>query len=207
MGRPGDRNWRDYVGLAQWWDKQAALQFTVLVEHGLRGHHKLCDVGCGSLRAGRLFIPYLDEGCYCGIEPEQWLVEDGIKYHVGSDLVGLRHPRFITGRRDFPVDEFGVQFDYVLAQSVLTHTGHDLARLMIVHSAAALAPGGKILATWQKGSRNFEGCGWQYPQNVSYTSDFMEAIGTGAGLCFEYKQVTVQGLKSTWGIWERDGVC
>lgn len=198
----GDRNWREFVGPADRWDKQAAMQFTTLVCFGLRGHHRLCDVGCGSLRAGRLFIPYLDRDCYYGIEPEEWLVNEGLWNHVGEDLERLRHPDFITGRHDFPIGEWGVAFNYILAQSVLTHADPDQVRLFLAQSGAALAPGGIILATWAEG-KDFTGTGWQYPRSVYYSDTFMRMAGEAAGLRFEQHHNSVLGLKGNWGVWRK----
>lgn len=203
MGKPGDRTWKDYVGPAAWWDKQAAHQFTLLVKQGLRGHHRLCDVGCGSLRAGRLFIPYLDRDRYYGIEPEHWLLEDGIRLHVGEDLVAQRQPRFITGRRDFPLQAFSVEFDFVLAQSIFTHAASKQIKICLRNAADCLAPDGQILANWQLGPIDSNLEEWCYPGCVDYTPNFMRAAGKAAGL----KLVTIRhealGLPSLWGIWRK----
>jgi hypothetical protein len=203
MGKPGDLNWKDYVGPAERWDTQAAHQFTLLVKHGLRGRHRLCDVGCGSLRAGRLFIPYLDLQCYYGIEPEGWLLEEGIKHHVGYSQVAIREPRFITSRRDFPLQEFRVKFDYVLAQSIFTHATQDQVKLCLCNAAECLAPGGQILATWQKGPKDSERGEWRYPGCVSYTTDFMHAAGKAAGLKLVTEHHGALGLRGLWGTWRR----
>ncbi len=199
----GDRNWREYVGPAGRWDSQAAMQFTTLVGFGLREKHRLCDVGCGSLRAGRLFIPYLEAGSYFGIEPEAWLVEDGLRLHVGEDLVGLRSPQFIVGRRDFPIQAFGVDFNFILAQSVLTHATQEQVHEFLGNAAAALAPGGIILATWAKGNADANPKEWQYPQCVGYTNRFMDLAGVAAGLQFSEYHNKVLDLVGCWGVWRK----
>jgi len=53
------------------YDLLRALQFRLLCALGLREHHSVLDVGCGSLRAGRLPITYLAPGRYFGIEPNR----------------------------------------------------------------------------------------------------------------------------------------
>ena len=55
-------DYREYVGTSERYDIGGAIQFNLLTTLGLREHHRLLDVGCGSLRAGRLFIPYLLKG-------------------------------------------------------------------------------------------------------------------------------------------------
>ncbi len=86
---PGE-NYDDYVGPAEEYDFMGASQFRLLCTLGLRSKHKLLDFGCGSLRAGRLFLTYLNEGCYYGVEPNRWLIEDAIKFQVGEDLIRIK---------------------------------------------------------------------------------------------------------------------
>jgi hypothetical protein len=160
-------------------------------------------VGCGSLRAGRLFIPYLDRGCYFGIEPERWLLLDGISLHVGAGLRIRREPRFITGRRDFPLQEFGVQFDYVLAQSIFTHAAPEQVKQCLRNAAESVAPDGQILANWQEGPKDSELREWRYPGCVNYTTDFMHTTGKACGLKLVTTQHEALGLPGRWGIWKQ----
>lgn len=50
------------------WLKLGQLQFDYLVRHGLQPGDRMLEIGCGNLRAGRLFIGYLDPGNYYGID-------------------------------------------------------------------------------------------------------------------------------------------
>ena len=50
------------------WIKIGQLQFDYLVGHGLKPGDRMLEIGCGNLRAGRLFIDYLDAGNYYGID-------------------------------------------------------------------------------------------------------------------------------------------
>jgi len=68
---PDSNNYRAYVGPVEKYDLVAANQFNLLTMLGLRENHFLLDVGCGSLRGGRLFIPYLLPHHYFGIEPNE----------------------------------------------------------------------------------------------------------------------------------------
>src|SRR5207247_1444352 len=92
--KPGDPHYRAYVGPPEDYDLIAAMTFNLLTTLGLRQHHSLLDVGCGSLRIGRLLIPYLNRGKYFGVEPNKWLVEEGIKRELGEDLVQIKYPTF-----------------------------------------------------------------------------------------------------------------
>ena len=83
--QPGDHHYRAFVDFPERYDLGAALQFGLLTALGLREDHALLDIGCGSLRAGRLFIVYLRPGRYVGIEPEQWLLDEGIRQELGQE--------------------------------------------------------------------------------------------------------------------------
>src|SRR5947209_17329648 len=116
---PGDSHYRAYVGPPQDYDLIAAMTFNLLTTAGLRQHHKLIDVGCGSLRAGRLFIPYLNSGNYIGVEPNEWLVNEAIKHEIGEDLIRIKAPSFIFKSTLSATDP--VQADYAVAQSIFSH--------------------------------------------------------------------------------------
>jgi hypothetical protein len=60
----GSRDYRAYIGPTSRYDFMGASQFRLATTLGLRSGHKLLDFGCGSLRAGKLFIPYLETGNY-----------------------------------------------------------------------------------------------------------------------------------------------
>src|ERR1700677_2151158 len=52
----------------QEWLAVGEMQFDYLIAHGLRPGMRLLDIGCGTPRAGRLFIDYLDPGDYYGTD-------------------------------------------------------------------------------------------------------------------------------------------
>jgi hypothetical protein len=58
--QPGDAHYRAFVGLPDGNDLAAGFSSTCSGLE-LREDHSLLDIGCGSLRAGRLFIPLVDE--------------------------------------------------------------------------------------------------------------------------------------------------
>ena len=87
-----DRDYRGYVGGC--FDTIGAHQLEIAIKFGLRQNHTLLDIGCGSLRAGRFFIMYLNVGNYCGIEPNRWLVDEGIKKEIGEGFLNFKKPKF-----------------------------------------------------------------------------------------------------------------
>jgi len=123
---PGDAHYRAYVGPPEDYDLIAATTFNLLTTIGLRQHHTLLDVGCGSLRVGRLLIPYLNRSNYAGIEPNAWLIEEGITREIGRDMVEIKRPRFLTADSPEILRTAGSSFDFAVAQSIFSHCGPDL---------------------------------------------------------------------------------
>jgi SAM-dependent methyltransferase len=166
----GAGHYTAYVGPPSQYDAMGATQFRLLTTLGLREHHRLLDFGCGSLRAGRLLIPYLLPGNYYGIEPNTWLIEDVIAREVGTDQIRLKRPVF-RANADFNSDGFGVRFDFILAQSIFSHAGGDLIARALAGFHRNLADGGLALATFIEaapGVADFTGDGWIYPGAVEY---------------------------------------
>lgn len=186
--KPGDRHYRAYVGPPENYDLLSAIQFCLLTRLGLRDHHHVLDVGCGSLRAGRLLIPYLLPHRYCGLEPEAWLIEAGIEREIGRDLVRLKQPRF-AHNRDFDFTVFERRFDFIMAQSVLTHAGRGQVHRCFASAAECLAPAGIFAVTYIRGREDHNGEGWVYPNLTRYTGRFMDNAIRAAGL---------QSIKLAW---------
>lgn len=151
------------------------MQFNLLTYLGLREHHHLLDIGCGSLRAGRLFIPYLLPGRYYGLEPEQWLLREGIRKETGEDLIRLKAPTF-RHDHDFRLTAFGQTFDYILANSIFSHATQEQVTVCLQEAAKVLNPSGIFAATFLRGESNYNGSEWVYPECVTYTLDFMQSI-------------------------------
>src|SRR6201984_1211682 len=123
--KPGDSHYRAFVGPPEDYDLIAAMTFNLLTTLGLRQHHSLLDVGCGSLRIGRLLIPYLNRRKYFGVEPNEWLVEEGIKRELGQALLQIKCPAFFFSDSPETVTQAKVAFDFALAQSIFSHCGLD----------------------------------------------------------------------------------
>jgi SAM-dependent methyltransferase len=180
---PGSRHYRAFVGYPATYDIIAAMQFNLLTFLGLREHHRLLDVGCGSLRAGRLFVPYLRKGHYFGIEPEEWLVREGIERETGQDLVHLKDPQFAF-RSDYMLSCFGVQFDFILAQSIFSHAGASDIEFCLSEAAACLAPGGMVVASFVLDRADYDRDEWVYPTCVGYRDATIRQLARSCGLDF-----------------------
>lgn len=177
----GAHHYRAYVGPPDKYDLVAAMQFNFLTHLGLREFHYLLDVGCSSLRAGRLFIPYLSPGHYYGIEPEAWLIEEGIKNELGRAILEIKQPVF-SYDANFDCLHFNRKFDFVVAQSVFSHASQSQIRECLLNIEKCLQPDGVMAATFVKGNVDHEGEESVYPECVKYTVEQITRLATAAGL-------------------------
>jgi cyclopropane fatty-acyl-phospholipid synthase-like methyltransferase len=175
---------RQFVGPGDLYDASGALQFSLLALLGLREEHRLLDIGCGSLRAGRLFITYLQPDRYFGIEPERWLVEAAIRAEIGQALVDLKRPTFAY-RDDFRLTVFGESFDFLLAASVFTHAALHQIRTCLREARQVMGPSALLLASAACGASDYEGDTWVYPEAVTYTLQRLQAVAAEEGLTCE----------------------
>lgn len=173
--------YRAHIGHVEFYDLLSAIQFNLLTALGLREGHSLLDIGCGSLRAGRLFIPYLAAGNYFGIEALPWLVQEGIDKEIGASMVGLKRPTFRYDE-DFSLGAFGRRFDFILAQSIFSHTSQTQIRRCMSEAKRTLKPGGLLVATYFEASTNYEGNHWA--AKTFYTRERMRELVEEQGLEF-----------------------
>lgn len=179
----GDQHYRAYVGIPENYDIIAGMTFSLLVALGLRQHHHLLDIGCGSLRIGRLLIPYLNCGGYSGIEPNGWLIDEGIQHEIGRDLVSIKRPNLYVddSARILPADAV---YDFALAQSIFTHAGLDLVKSWLGGITSHLRDTGVLAASFIAGETDYVESDWVYPDCVPHRADTLERLGKEAGLRF-----------------------
>lgn len=173
-------DYREYVGTSERYDIGGAIQFNLLTTLGLREHHRLLDVGCGSLRAGRLFIPYLLKGRHYGIEPQTWLLDQGIKNQIGQDLIAIKQPAF-NHNAQFDLTVFDVEFDFVLTHSIFSHAPEPMIRTCLAGAQQVMHKDGMFIAAFLRGNTNYEGNDWIYPGLVTYSRERMVELGQEAG--------------------------
>lgn len=180
MAKVGEHDYRAFVGPPDQYDLMGASQFALLCTLGLRESHRLLDVGCGSLRGGRLFVMYLAAGGYTGLEPNSWLVEEAIEKHLGEGLVALKQPTFVHND-SFDVSGHG-SFDFVVAQSIASHTGPSMTRDLFAAVSGALAPAGVAAITFLHDREDCTEEGWRYPGTVRYRRATIERWLGATGL-------------------------
>ncbi len=187
--------YREFVGSPDKFDLIAAWQFNLLAVLGLREHHFLLDLGCGSLRSGRLLIPYLLPGRYFGIEPERWLIEGVIKNELGEDMVRIKRPVF-SDNNDFTLSIFNREFDFILAYSVFSHASQQQIRRCLSEAKRVMTSTSIFVATFIKGEEDYAGSEWVYPECVTYTVEHMISLVEEQG--FICKLIDWPSTIQTW---------
>jgi energy-coupling factor transporter ATP-binding protein EcfA2 len=129
------------------WRETGLWQFEFLRQHGLEPHHRVLDVGCGSLATAVHLLPYLEEDHYWGFERNRALLEAGI-------MVELPHAGIPPERGRFAVaDMFDLRntpgpFDFVTTQTGFAYLPfNDVARC-IASVVRRLRDSGRFYAAW-----------------------------------------------------------
>jgi SAM-dependent methyltransferase len=169
------------LGSAENYDLMGRDQFEMLKFWGMREDHYLLDIGCGSLSGGRFAIGFLAPGHYFGIEPQQWLIDEGLRREVGPGVIAAKRPQF-SNDAAFNLSVFGRQFDFMVAHSILTHTSQTQMRQLLAAAARAMSPGAIFLATYLQGDTDYTGADWIYPGVSFYTFATIEALAREYGL-------------------------
>ncbi|WP_084960052.1 class I SAM-dependent methyltransferase [Thermoactinospora rubra] len=124
-GAVGSHSHKRWLALGQ-------LQFDYLVEHGLKPEHRMLEIGCGNLRAGRLFIDYLHTGNYYGIDISPDILFEAQatleRYGLAAKLPHLTPVRDL--RLGFLPDD---HFDVVHAHSVFSHSPLEVIEECFAH--------------------------------------------------------------------------
>ncbi len=192
--KPGDNHYRAYVGPVKDYDLISAMVMNLLTGAGVRAHHSVLDVGCGSLRIGRMLIPYLNTGNYIGVEPNKWLVMDGIRHETGRDIIDMKRPHFIFS--DSIATARLSNIDFAIAQSVFSHTSAFLFAQWLRELSAALAPTGCLFATVITADQDSGEEGWVYPGCVSFSHQTIENLAKEAG--FVVHELVHWHPRQTW---------
>ncbi len=131
------------------WLRIGQMQFDYLVKHGLKPDMRMLEIGCGNLRAGRLFIDYLDSGNYYGtdISPDILLAA----YQTVSEYGLQRKLPYLTLVRDLRLEFLpDDHFDVVHAHSVFSHSPLPVIEECLRHVGRIMVPGGMFDFTFDR---------------------------------------------------------
>jgi ubiquinone/menaquinone biosynthesis C-methylase UbiE len=123
------------------WLKLGQMQFDYLVSHGLKPGMRMLEIGCGNLRAGRLFIDHLDAGDYYGIDISPDILLAAQRTLAETGLQGrLPHLTLVSDLKlAFLPSEY---FDVVHAHSVFSHSPVEVIEECLAHVGRVMKPGG-----------------------------------------------------------------
>ena len=199
----GSDHYRAYVGPPKRYGTLALLQMSLLSALAIEETDKVLDFGCGSLRLGRSLIPFLHTGNYYGIDPNGWLMEEGFKYETGNDLRTVKHPK-LSEDAAFDCGVFNERFDFIMAQSIITHAGADNTRKLIETAGRALVDDGIFVLSYLKGDEDTELTTkpWTYPFNVPYPESWLKGVCEENGLV--WRELEWHHPGATWAAITRD---
>ncbi|MFF7855875.1 methyltransferase [Streptomyces sp. NPDC007904] len=123
------------------WARIGRMQYDYLVRHGLRPHHRMLEIGCGNLRAGRLFIAHLEPGHYYGIDISPHILLAAQDTLVREGLQDKLPHLTLTDDLTFAFLP-DAHFDVVHAHSVFSHSPRHVIEECFAHVGRVLAPGG-----------------------------------------------------------------
>lgn len=173
-------NHRADVGPEGRYDILGAAQFSLLYHLGLREHHKVLDVGCGSLRVGRLLIAYLTQGHYVGIEPRKGVVEDGVEHEASQGLIDLKQAEFHFDD-SFDLTVAGQGFDVILLHSIFSHAAPWQISTSLGAAKEILKERGLVAATFVSGGTDYQGQSWLWDRTCEYRPETMMNFAEKAG--------------------------
>lgn len=194
------KNYRKYIGSQDKYDEIGLLLFNLLLKYNLKCYHSLLDIGCGGLRAGKYFIPYLDYNRYFGIEPVKWLVDEALKNEINKKTLEIKNPCF-SYNSDFNVNIFNRVYDFILANSIFIHASESQVRKCISSVKDVMHKDSVFLFNFIEGENNVKN-EWSYPQSVTYRRDKIMNILIDNDLKFEFinqyypgKQIWIKATK------------
>lgn len=139
------------IKVGGFWEELGKAQVDFLIEHGLKPHHKLVDIGCGSLRGGIPFIRYLDKGNYYGLDINKSLLDAG-RQEIAEAKLGNKIPNLLLDN-SFNLIAFKQKFNYAVAVSLFTHLPMNYIIRSLVEVSRTLHEDGQFFATFFEAPR------------------------------------------------------
>lgn len=175
------------------WGEIGRLQFNYLKSKGLKPHHTLLDVGCGSLRGGVHFVSYLNTFQYFGFDKNEMLIAAGVEVELKNlDIENKVKPGNFASSEDFEYPPHWPQMDYAIGFSIVTHLGESSAELCLQKTAMQLKSGGIFYVTVFEVPEEESGAApylhksgiqsWADKDPFHYTFGQLGALGSKAGL-------------------------
>jgi SAM-dependent methyltransferase len=164
--------------------------YEFLLGRGLASGHTFLDYGCGRMRLGALVIPYLTTGRYTGAELSPDALEKGVGHLAKKGILPGSYDTVVIS--DCNLRELqGRSFDFIMANSVFTHTPENEISQMLVSMRPLIKKGRQFFFTFmaadESARANFK--------DYYYPVETMERLVTKAGYKFsiakDYKAMAV----------------
>ena len=164
---------------------QAQIDF--LIRQGLAHEDRLLDIGCGDLRGGTYMVEHLDTGNYTGIDISEEAIKQGWQ-NVRKKGLMEKKPVLLVNN-DLKFNEFEDEaFDWVFANSVLTHLPKEQITECFSNVGSILAPGGTACLSYN----HHEESETKYTNSISWSNLYrypfeeLQALGEEYDLSIEY---------------------
>lgn len=170
---------------------------TFLQDHGLQPDHALLDYGCGILRGGLQFVPYLKPHRYVGVEISETRLQQGRDLMRAAGIPDDRYETHLV--RDCSLRELGDRrFDYIWAHAVLMHMPESDIRAFLSSLKTHLNPGAAFYFTYfpseQLGTNRVV---VDQVRDFYYPTEYLRGIFESLG--YDYV-ILPRGYKENWGI-------
>ena len=160
------------------WEKIGKLQFDYLVALGMKPHHRMLDIGCGTLRGGRHAIRYLDSGNYTGMDLSPKAIEYGHQLVEEEGLCDKRPRLLVSANKDLKFSEFdGETFDFLMAQSVFTHLKPEHIEECFRHIVGIMDAGSIFSFTYNQASTREQTGQKSFVYPWSFLTSLAEKVG------------------------------
>ena len=174
--RIAETGYKAAIGGGENWEEHGNLQRDFLIQRGLKRHHTLLDIGCGTGRLARKITRYLIPFQYIG-------------YDISADAIkAAKQLSFSEGWEDFfptfflgDISTGGVPVDFAWAFSVFIHLPFENVRDIMDRVAKRLRRDGQFLFSYVPEDRSWRSGLKQFRHTIN---DYKSATG-GAGLTFE----------------------
>lgn len=176
-----------HTAIGGMWEEIGQLQFDYLKSHGLQPHHRMLDVGCGTLRGGRHFIAYLEPGGYTGIDISPKAVEAGRQLVADEGLSQKRPNLVVSANMDLKFNEFaGSTFDFILAQSVFTHLKPEHIEECFAHVARVMHADSAFYFTYAEADTYTQRTAKDFSYPFTFFRELAERYGLSATAMGDY---------------------
>lgn len=160
--------------------QNGVMQLELLLREGLQKQDYVVEIGCGALVAGIPIMSFVEHGHYAGIEPNKWLIDATLQIPENSKIVEDACPQFLYNQ-DFDASSLGIQFDYIISHSIMSHAAYWQLPLFLKNCAQILKSGGKVVFSLRLTEPNKYGSygapaetkdsEWQYPGNSFFDKE------------------------------------